>query len=158
LQTSFKGGYDRKHAGTRLKVEVTSRLPLHGKPSLRSGWKRAVTSPGLALPGIPSGGFIERKRIRISRLKLLPDRPASFAPLGAPMEGLIELVAASFARHGIECPAGDSQWTRPVQTKSVQPRLIETKSAQAVRPAEPTLTTALPEHNYPKSSQADPVP
>jgi hypothetical protein len=74
------------------------------------------------------------------------------------MEGLIELVAASFARHGIECPAGDSQLARPVQTKSAQPRLIETKSAQAVRPAEPTLTTALPEHNFRKSLQGDPAP
>ena len=74
------------------------------------------------------------------------------------MEGLIELVAASFARHGIECPAGDSQLARPVQTKSAQPRPIETKSAQAVRPAEPTLTTALPEHNSRQSPQADPTP
>ena len=61
------------------------------------------------------------------------------------MEGLIELVAASFARHGIECPVGDSQLARSVQTKSAQP----------IRPAEPT---ALPEHNYRKSLQADPTP
>jgi hypothetical protein len=59
------------------------------------------------------------------------------------MEGLFELVAASFARHGIECPAGDSQlvWGRV------------TSPVQAVRPAEPTLPTALPEHNYRKSLQ-----
>jgi hypothetical protein len=63
------------------------------------------------------------------------------------MEGLIELVAASFARHGIECPAGDLQLA---QTKSVQP-----KQAQAMRPPEPNLTTALPEHNYRKRSQPD---
>jgi hypothetical protein len=71
------------------------------------------------------------------------------------MEGLIELVAASFARHGIECPAGNPQLARPelVQTKSAQP-----KPAQAIRPAEPTLTTALPEHNYRKGPQADPAP
>ena len=68
------------------------------------------------------------------------------------METLIELVAASFVRHGIECPVGDSQLARPVQ-----PRLVETKSAEAVRPAEPTLATALPEHNYRKRSQADPT-
>jgi hypothetical protein len=54
------------------------------------------------------------------------------------MEDLIELVAASFARHGIESPAGDPQQARP-------------NSVQTVRPAEP-LTTALPEHNYRKSS------
>ncbi len=64
------------------------------------------------------------------------------------MEGLIELVAASFARHGIECPAGDSHLARPVPTKS----------AQSVRPAEPLLTTALPDHNYRKTLQADPSP
>jgi hypothetical protein len=74
------------------------------------------------------------------------------------MEDLIELVAASFARHGIECPAGDSQLARPVHAKSAQPRLIGTMSAQAVRPAESTLTTALPEHNYRENSQADPTP
>jgi len=64
------------------------------------------------------------------------------------MEGLIELVAASFARHGIECPAADSQLARPVSTKSVQ----------AIRPAEPALTTALPDHNFRKSLQGDPAP
>ncbi len=69
------------------------------------------------------------------------------------MEDLIELVAASFARHGIECPAGDSQLDRPVPTTSAQPKL-----AQAIRPAEPPLATALPDHNYRKSSQADPTP
>jgi hypothetical protein len=73
------------------------------------------------------------------------------------MEGLIEHVAASFARHGIECPAADLQLAQPVQTSSAQPRLVETKSAHAVS-AEPTRTTALPEHNYRKSSQADPAP
>jgi hypothetical protein len=72
------------------------------------------------------------------------------------MEGLIELVAASFARHsfarhGIECPAADSHLARPVQTTSAQPKRIETKSAEAVRRAEPTFTAALPEHNYRKS-------
>jgi hypothetical protein len=34
-----QGGYDHKTHGARLKVEVTARLPLHGKPSLHSGWK-----------------------------------------------------------------------------------------------------------------------
>ena len=62
------------------------------------------------------------------------------------MEGLIELVAASFARHGIECPADNFQLARPVPT------------AQAVHPAEPILTTALPEHNFRKSLQGDPAP
>jgi len=46
------------------------------------------------------------------------------------MEDLIELVAASFARHGIECPAGDS------------------KAPQLTRPTEPPPLTALPEHSF----------
>jgi len=61
------------------------------------------------------------------------------------MERLIELVDAFFARHGIECPAGDRQLARP-------------NSDQATRPAAPTLTTALPQHDYRKGSQADPTP
>ncbi|MGA3090664.1 MAG: hypothetical protein ABSD75_18835 [Terriglobales bacterium] len=63
------------------------------------------------------------------------------------MEGLIELVAASLVRHGIECP-GDAQLVRP----------LSTKPTQAMRPAEPTLSTALPEHNFRKSLQGDPAP
>ncbi len=55
------------------------------------------------------------------------------------MEGLIEFVDAFFARHGIACPAGDSQFAR-------------SNSDQPVRPAEPALTTALPAHNYQESS------
>ncbi len=60
------------------------------------------------------------------------------------MEGLIELVAASFARHGIECPA-DLQLA---QSMSAQP-----KPTQAACSVEPPFTTALPEHNYRKSLQ-----
>ncbi|MGA8067942.1 MAG: hypothetical protein WBV31_20735 [Terriglobales bacterium] len=60
------------------------------------------------------------------------------------MEGLIELVAASFARHGIECPAGESQLAGPAQTEPVH----------ATRVAEPM---ALPDHNYGKIPQADPA-
>jgi hypothetical protein len=56
------------------------------------------------------------------------------------MDGLIQLVADSFVRHGIESPAvGDSL------------------TSQTIRPAEPTLTTALPEHNHRKSTQSDPA-
>jgi hypothetical protein len=56
------------------------------------------------------------------------------------MDGLIQLVADSFIRHGLESPAvGDSP------------------TSQTVRPAEPN-TTALPEHNYRISNQSDPAP
>ena len=64
-------------------------------------------------------------------------RSDSGALRGAPMEGLFELVAASFIRHGIECPAGDSvakQWTRP---------------------PEPPALAALPEHSFRKKSEAE---
>lgn len=57
------------------------------------------------------------------------------------MEDLIQLVAASFARHGIECP------TVPASPTS-----------QAIRTAEPPLPTVLPEHNYRKKLEGDPAP
>ena len=83
------------------------------------------------------------------------------------MEGLKELVAASFARHGIECPAGDSQfaWRRtpsPVHVGTAAPGCppehnlaavgSEFAVSQSARPA------ALPEHNFRKSLQDDPAP
>ena len=66
------------------------------------------------------------------------------------MEDLMELVAASFARHGIECPAGDSQL---IERRTSSPVRIET-AALGCSP-EPT---ALPEHNFRKSLQGDPAP
>lgn len=54
------------------------------------------------------------------------------------MESLFQLVADSFLRHGIECPA---------QEKPVTPEL---------RPAEPTLPTELPDHNYRKKAESAP--
>ncbi len=78
------------------------------------------------------------------------------------MEGLKELVAASFARHGIEYPAGDSQlvWGRapsPVQAERSSASACshsnsELAVAQTVR-LESTFTAALPEHNYKRNSQ-----
>jgi hypothetical protein len=62
------------------------------------------------------------------------------------MQSLIELVAASFARHGIE-PA------KPVEQAS-----SVTADSAHTQPAEPTLVTALPEHNFRKSLQGDPAP
>lgn len=53
------------------------------------------------------------------------------------MEGLIELVAASFVRHGIECPAGDPNATL------------------RFRPAEPASQVALPEHGFRKNPEGD---
>lgn len=76
------------------------------------------------------------------------------------MESLIELVAASLARHGIECPGGVS---RPVcrQTAS-QARPEHSRSTQgehiSALAAESTSPTALPEHNYRKILDGDPAP
>ena len=52
------------------------------------------------------------------------------------MEDLMQLVAATFVRHGIECPAQD-----------------EAPASSATRPAEPPLPIALPDHNYKKQSE-----
>ena len=51
------------------------------------------------------------------------------------MESLIQLVAESFARHGIECPPS----LRPVESHS---------------PAEAPSPAMLPEHNYRQSKEA----
>jgi hypothetical protein len=64
------------------------------------------------------------------------------------MEELIELVAASFARHGIDCPAADSH---QVWGRVPAPVRMEHSS----KPIEPT---SLPEHNYRKALQGDPAP
>jgi hypothetical protein len=57
------------------------------------------------------------------------------------MDGLIQLVAASFIRHGLESPAvGDSL------------------TSQTIHHAEPTLPAVLPKHNYRESTQSDPAP
>ena len=48
------------------------------------------------------------------------------------MEGLINLVAASFVRNGIECPAGDP------------------KGTPWIRAAEPASSTDLPEQGFRK--------
>ncbi|MFZ0481402.1 MAG: hypothetical protein WAL71_19840 [Terriglobales bacterium] len=62
------------------------------------------------------------------------------------MEALIELVAASLARHGIDCPEGVP---RPMWRPAISP-------VQASMPlSEPT---ALPEHSYRKKSEGDPAP
>jgi|HubBroStandDraft_4_1064222.scaffolds.fasta_scaffold195980_2 hypothetical protein len=71
------------------------------------------------------------------------------------MEGLKELVAASFARHGIVCPEGDSRLAQPTMGQPVlDPPILH----QPSRAAEPVLTSSLPEHNFRKSLQGDPAP
>jgi hypothetical protein len=52
------------------------------------------------------------------------------------MEGLIQLVTESFARHGIECPN------------------VEPKAVESVPPAEAPTPVILAEHNYRQSKEA----
>lgn len=61
------------------------------------------------------------------------------------MEALIQLVAAAFARHGIECRAGDS---KPGESRASAPVWAATSGLGS--PLEPT---ALPEHNFGKKQQ-----
>jgi hypothetical protein len=63
------------------------------------------------------------------------------------MENLMELVAASFARHGIECPAADSPsvWGRTTSPIQLVPGSAPSRSTEPISP------TALPEHNYRKT-------
>jgi hypothetical protein len=63
------------------------------------------------------------------------------------MEELIELVAASLARHGIENQASHSQ-SMERQASSPVTTLVTT-----VQPAEPILAAMLPDHNYRKVKQ-----
>lgn len=56
------------------------------------------------------------------------------------MDGLIQLVADSFARHGIECPTD------------------ETKTTESHPPAEAPLPANIAEHNYRQSKAAIPAP
>ena len=74
------------------------------------------------------------------------------------MESLMKLVAASFARHGIECPEFVERPASSPVPANVGVDAPGLASAQAIRPAEPTLATALPEHNFRKSLQGDPAP
>jgi len=61
------------------------------------------------------------------------------------MEELIALVAASFARHGIEC-------TPRNPNSESHGELLDGHAAQ------PPESTGLPEHNFRKSLQGDPAP
>ena len=69
------------------------------------------------------------------------------------MEGLIELVAASFARNGIECPAADFRSAGGLSAAPVEP----TTNTPA-QPVELSLAVTLPEHNFRKGQQGDPAP
>jgi len=67
------------------------------------------------------------------------------------MEDLIALVAASFARHGIECPPADNDG-----------KVVEKRPSSRACPEQsrgvPDDPAALPEHNFRKNLQGDPAP
>ena len=65
------------------------------------------------------------------------------------VEDLIEIVAASFARHGIVCPQDPSSCG-----DGALPRLVEAKPRHRGVP----LAAVLPEHNYREMVQGDPSP
>jgi len=76
------------------------------------------------------------------------------------MEGLMNLVAASFARHGIECPASDSK-AGVVICPADESAAIDRSTVNAGLAAPTTHATnpiVFPEHNYRKRLQGDPAP
>jgi hypothetical protein len=88
------------------------------------------------------------------------------------MERLMELVAASFVRHGVECPSVDSNqmWGRTASTvpaslqseaptDAPEPRFATSGNSQAAaQPEAAALSAVFPAHNFGKSSQGDPAP
>jgi len=73
------------------------------------------------------------------------------------VEGLIELVAASFARHGIDCPGEDLR-SAGSRSAALAELPAEPMTNTAVQPAEARLSAVLPEHNFRKGLQGDPAP
>jgi len=78
------------------------------------------------------------------------------------MEGLMNLVAASFARHGIECPASDLKADAgvvicPADEGGPLGRAT-VNTVLAVPATHATNPVTFPEHNYRKRLQGDPAP
>jgi hypothetical protein len=79
------------------------------------------------------------------------------------MESLIELVAASFARHGIECrdasEGTDAFVPLCLGVASAEHRVATRAAPETeLRVAEPVLTSELPDHNYLNTLLDDPAP
>jgi hypothetical protein len=76
------------------------------------------------------------------------------------MEELMELVAASFARHGIACPAsaGTTVLASPAEPSSTSDNGLSNPRPASTAAGESTLVRALPEHNYRRKFQDDPAP
>jgi hypothetical protein len=67
------------------------------------------------------------------------------------MEDLIELVAASFVRHGIECPANDWPINDSPTDGSPAKELAGLRPEQAMAQIDPV---AFPEHSYRKKPES----
>jgi hypothetical protein len=77
------------------------------------------------------------------------------------MEGLMNLVAASFARHGIECPASDPSADAGAVCPTDDGPGIGRATVNSVLAAPTTHApnpVTFPEHNYRKRLQGDPAP
>ena len=75
------------------------------------------------------------------------------------MESLMELVAASFARHGVEylnAHVATAVLGRTAERSSVADSPFDPN--QAALPLEPALKSALPDQSYRKTLQGDPAP
>jgi len=75
------------------------------------------------------------------------------------MESLMELVAASFARHGVEClnaHVATAVLGCTAERSSVADSPFDPN--QAALPLEPALKSALPHQSYRKTLQGDPAP
>ena len=97
-----------------------------------------MASPGLATPDIPLGGRLESSKKTQSASETVPTGQLVGKNEEPPMESLFQLVAESFARHGIA--------DQPITNWQV--------SAPTSRPTEASHPEALPEHNYRQSKEA----
>jgi len=77
------------------------------------------------------------------------------------MENLMEIVAASFARHRIECPGDSTFASGPLRADNTVPQVRE-RSVRAdlglSGELPPASLTPLPDHNFQKRLQGDPAP
>jgi len=75
------------------------------------------------------------------------------------MESLMELVAASFARHGVECQnahVAAAVLGRTTKRSSAADSPFDAN--QAALPQEPALKSATPDQSYRRTLQGDPAP
>ena len=142
-----------------LKVEVTSRPLLYGSHPSESGWSCSGDFPlGPVRPvsqrQVSPRGDSSQRNLTESPLLAGPVFPREFRSqisvifvvLRSPMEGLFKIVAASLARHGIDCPEG------------VSTAVLKRVTAPVAVPTPSPEPSALPEHSFRRKSESDPAP